>query len=219
VIVGSFLHRRKDPQSRRGMRQRDAEHPIHAGATIMKRHYFISDNLDDLAAVESELESRGLSSLQIHVLSQNDAEVEHRKLHQVMSFMKTDVVRSTLIGAMIGICLCMLTLGIAHAAGVAETQMGWIPVVFLALVLLGFCTWEGGLRGIQEPNARFQGFQTALSSGKHVLFVEIDPHEESILQQVVTAHPGLDGVRVERAGPHWVVDWQQKCINFIRARP
>jgi hypothetical protein len=185
----------------------------------MKRHYFISDNLDDLAAVERELESRGLTPLQIHVLSQSDAEVEHRNLHQVMSFMKTDIVRSTLIGALIGICLCMLTLGIAHAAGVADTRVGWIPVIFLALVLLGFCTWEGGLRGIQEPNARFQVFDSALRNGQHVLFVEIDPHEESILRQVVSAHPGLNSVRVERAGPHWVVDWQQKCINFIRALP
>jgi hypothetical protein len=185
----------------------------------MKRHYFISDNLDDLAAVERELESRGLTPLQIHVLSQSDAEVEHRKLHQVMSFMKTDVVRSTLIGAMIGICLCMLTLGIAHAAGVAETQIGWIPIIFLSLVLLGFCTWEGGLRGIQEPNARFLGFQSELHAGKHVLFVDIDPNEESILRQVVAAHPGLNDVRVEAAGPHWVVAWQQKCINFIRALP
>lgn len=185
----------------------------------MKRHYFISDNLDDLAAVERELESRGLTPLQIHVLSQNDAEVEHRKLHQVMSFRKTDIVRSTLIGAVVGICLCMLTLGIAHAAGVADTTIGWIPVIFLALVLLGFCTWEGGLRGIQEPNARFQSFQSALHSGKHVLFVDADPNEEAILNQVVTQHPNLNGVRVEAAGPHWVVAWQQKCIDFIRALP
>ena len=40
-----------------------------------------------------------------------------------------------------------------------------------------------------------------------------------ILRQVVTAHPGLNGVRTEEAGPHWVVSWQQKCINFIRALP
>lgn len=185
----------------------------------MKRHYFISDNLDDLEAVERELETRGLTPLQIHVLSQNDAAVEQRKLHRVMAFMKTDIVRSTLAGAVVGISLCILTLGVAHAAGIAETTIGWIPVVFLSVVLLGFCTWEGGLRGIQEPNARFLSFQSALSSGKHVLFVDIDKDEEPILRQVINQHPRLDGVRVEASGPHWVVAAQQKCIDFIRALP
>lgn len=185
----------------------------------MKRHYFISDNLDDLEAVERELEGNGLTPLQIHVLSHNDAEVEHRKLHNVMAFMKTDIVRSTLIGAAIGICVSVLALGIAHATGVTESRIGWIPVLFLALVLLGFCTWEGGFRGIQEPNARFLSFQPALSSGKHVLFVDVDTNEESLLRQVIARHPNLDGVRVEASGPHWVVTAQQKCIDFIRALP
>lgn len=185
----------------------------------MKRHYFISDNLDELEAVERELESNGLTPLQIHVLSQNDAAVEQRQLHQVMSFTKTDIVRSTLIGAAIGICVCILTVGIAHATGVTESKIGWIPVLFLSVVLLGFCTWEGGFRGIQEPNARFLSFQPALASGKHVLFVDVDANEEPMLRQVMERHPDLDGVRVEASGPHWVVTAQQKCIDFIRALP
>jgi hypothetical protein len=185
----------------------------------MKRHYFISDNLDDLAAVERELESGGLTTLQIHVLSQNDAAVEHRKLHEVMAFMKTDIVRSTLLGALIGIGACLLTLAIAHSTGVTETHFGWVPVIFLALVLLGFCTWEGGLRGIQEPNQRFRSFQPALQSGKHVLFVDVEGDQENILQRVVNRHPSLSGARVEASGPHWVIEWQQKCINFMRSLP
>jgi hypothetical protein len=185
----------------------------------MKRHYFISDNLDDLEAVEQELENHGLTTLQIHVLSQSDAEVEHRKLHQVVAFMKTDIVRSTLIGAAIGICLCILTLGIAHASGVTATAIGWIPVIFLSLVLLGFCTWEGGLRGIQEPNHHFLSFQQALQGGKHILFVDVDKDQEAVLSRVATRHPELQGLRVDTAGPHWVVAWQQKCVNFIRTLP
>ena len=185
----------------------------------MKRHYFISDNLDDLESVEQELESRGVTTLQIHVLSQNDADVEHHKLHQVVTFMKTDIVRSTVIGALIGVCLCLLTLAIAHSTGFTKTAIGWVPVVFLSVVLLGFCTWEGGLRGIQEPNSRFRSFLPALQSGKHILFVDIDNDQEAVLKQVVTQHPNLNGVRVEPAGPHWVVAWQQKCLNFIRTLP
>lgn len=185
----------------------------------MKRHYFISDNLDDLEFVEQELESRGVTTLQIHVLSQNDADVEHHKLHEVVAFMKTDIVHSTVIGALVGICLCLLTLAIAHTTGFTKTAAGWVPVIFLALVLLGFCTWEGGLRGIQEPNHHFRSFQQALQSGKHILFVDVDNNQEAVLAQVAAQHPGLKSVYVEAAGPHWVVAAQQKCLNFIRTLP
>ena len=34
----------------------------------MQRHYFITDNLDDLSAVEHDLEARGVTTEQIHVL-------------------------------------------------------------------------------------------------------------------------------------------------------
>ena len=35
----------------------------------MRRHYFISDNLDDLEVFEEQLEAAGISTPQIHVLS------------------------------------------------------------------------------------------------------------------------------------------------------
>ena len=51
----------------------------------MNRHYYISDNLDELERVEQELEAQGISTEQIHVLSERDAEVEHHQLHDVPS--------------------------------------------------------------------------------------------------------------------------------------
>jgi hypothetical protein len=185
----------------------------------MKRHYFISDNLDELEAVEGELEARGITTFQIHVLSQRDADVEHHRLHEVMSFMKQDVVHSTLFGAAIGVVVCVLLLSLVHTAGLANTAAGWMPFVFLAVVLLGFCTWEGGLRGIQEPNHHFRRFQKLLQDGKHVFFVDVDSREEIVLKQVVAAHPTLKADGVEPAGAHWIVAWQQKCLNFVRTLP
>ena len=54
----------------------------------MKRYYFISDDLDDLEAIETQLEAQGISTPQIHVLSEKDAEVESHHLHDVNSLMK-----------------------------------------------------------------------------------------------------------------------------------
>jgi ferredoxin-NADP reductase len=36
----------------------------------MKRHFYISDNLDSLQAIEQELEDGGVDTAQIHILSQ-----------------------------------------------------------------------------------------------------------------------------------------------------
>jgi hypothetical protein len=47
---------------------------------------------------------------------------------------------------------------------------------FLAIVLPGFCTWEVGLIGIQKSNHHFARFEQALSDGKHIFFVDLEPH-------------------------------------------
>ena len=70
----------------------------------MHRHYMISDDLDDLERLEEQLEAAGISTPQIHVLSNADAELaKHAHLHEVQSFMKSDLVHSTTRGAMIGV--------------------------------------------------------------------------------------------------------------------
>ncbi len=49
----------------------------------MNRHYYISDNLDELERLEAELEASGIATEQIHVLSEKDAETGQRHLHEV----------------------------------------------------------------------------------------------------------------------------------------
>ena len=185
----------------------------------MNRHYFISDNLTDLKSVEAELEKRGITKLQIHVLSQKDADVEQHQLHEVASFMKQDVVHSAAFGAAIGVVISLLFISVVHTTGLARTEAGWLPFIFVAIVLLGFCTWEGGLRGIQEPNHHFRRFQKLLRDGKHIFFVDVDRREENVLLQVLALHPGLAGAGVEPAGARWIIGWQQKCLDFVRTLP
>lgn len=182
----------------------------------MNRHYYISDDLDDLETVESELEANGISTEQIHVLSEKDAEVEHHHLHDVPSFMKQDVVHSGEIGALVGVVLAALVLGGAYLLGWTESAAGWIPFVFLAIVLFGFCTWEGGFFGIQVPNAHFRAFRQKLKEGKHVFFVDVEPNQEPILDQVIQHHPSLRDAGTGAAAPHWIVAWLQRWHQFKR---
>ena len=79
------------------------------------RHYFISNNLDDLEAFEEQLEAAGITTPQIHVLSLHDEEVAHHDhLNYVQSFMKKDIVHSAELGAVFGICLSAISLIVAY---------------------------------------------------------------------------------------------------------
>ncbi len=61
----------------------------------MKRHYFLSDTLEELQTVQSELHGFGITPAQIHVLSEDDAGVEYYHLHPVEAVLRKDVVRGT----------------------------------------------------------------------------------------------------------------------------
>ncbi len=185
----------------------------------MKRHFFISDNLDELEAVERELEDSGLATPQIHVLSQDDAEVEHHRLPEVEAVLRKDVVHSMEWGAVIGVVGAALVLAVAYFAGWTESAAGWIPFIFLAIVVLGFCTWEGGLFGIQEPHHQFKRFQNALSEGKHVFFVDVTEQQEDILNSVIRGHPKLELAGEGDSSPEWVIEWRKNWNGFIKTMP
>ena len=177
----------------------------------MLRHYFISHNLDDLEVLEEQLEAAGVSTPQIHVLSREDAEVEHHQhLHEVQSFMKRDIVHSTLRGAVVGLCAFLLVPSVAYYAGWTDTAVGWLPFIFLAVVLLGFSTWVGGLLGIEKPNHNFVRFEQALSDGKHIFFVDLEPQQEAVLEKVLKSHPQVETAGTGSSAPYWLIALQQK---------
>lgn len=185
----------------------------------MLRHYYVSDDLDDLELVECELEANGVTTPHIHVLSDDEAGLAHHNLHGVESVLKKDVVHSTEIGAIIGIMGFIAVLGIAYALNWHQTGAGWMPFLFLAVVILGFCTWVGGFIGIQEPNHEFTRFQQELEQGKHILFVDVEAHQESVLQSVIGHHPKLALAGTGSATPSFVVDAQDKFQAFMKVMP
>jgi hypothetical protein len=185
----------------------------------MKRHYYISTDLDDLDHVEEELEKAGVATPQIHVLSQDDVGVATRPhLHPVEAVLKKDVVRGTEVGALAGLLGAGLVLGVVHLTGVTQS-VGWVPFVFLAIIVLGFSTWVGGLFGIQEPHADFVRFQGDLDAGKHIFFVDVPREQEQVLATVVARHPGLTQAGEGPATPEMVVYAQKKFNAAMQTLP
>lgn len=185
----------------------------------MLRHYYISDNLDELEVIERELENNGMSKPHFHVLSERDAEVESHHLNAIEPVLKKDVVRSTERGALVGVIGALLVLVTAYWLGWTASAAGWLPFVFLATVVLGFCTWEGGLVGIQTPNYQFKRFQKLLKQGKHVLFVDVDAQQQDVLDQITARHPALKLAGTGQASPRWVVKGQERFNQFMKSMP
>jgi len=184
----------------------------------MDRYFFISGDLDDMDRVEKELENAGVTTAQIHVLSKDDEGVARRDLHEVHDFMKTDVVRSGLRGAILGVIAATVVLLFAYYSS-ATDSVGWLPFVFLSIVLLGFCTWEGGFFGFQVPNAQFKQFEEVLAQGWHVYFVDVNEGEVAVLQGVTDRHRGLKPAGMGSSTPHWLIDWQNQFKKFVHWAP
>jgi hypothetical protein len=180
------------------------------------RHYFISDDLDDLEVLEEELESRGIENPQIHVLSNDDPGVaNHVHLHAVQSLLKNDAIHSGEIGAIVGAIGALSILGVANLMGLPELSVGWMPYIFLSIIVFGFCIWEGGLIGMQRPNYHFKRFQSALDEGKHVFIVDLEADQEPVLEQLLRAHPRLDAMGTEIGSAHWLFAWRHNLFQFI----
>jgi hypothetical protein len=86
-----------------------------------------------------------------------------------------------------------------------------VPFFFLAVVLLGFCTWEGGLIGIHRPHHDFARFEQALKEGKHVFFVDLEPNQETILEKALQLHKQLILAGTGASTPHWLFSLRQKA--------
>lgn len=182
----------------------------------MKRHFFISDDLDDLEKFEEELERAGVSTPQIHVLTLDDTgEETHAHLHGVQSIMKKDIIHSGEYGLAVGVVAAALVIGLTYMMEWYTSPAGWIPFIFLAIILLGFFTWEGGFIGIQTFNSNFKRFKEELEAGKHVFFVDLTDEQEDVLERVMKAHPTARMAGTGRSTPHWIVAWQQRIKGLF----
>lgn len=181
----------------------------------MKRHFYISDDLDDLEVVEEQLETAGVTTPQIHVLSEDDAGVKAHRLNDIEAVLRKDVVHGTERGAVVGIIAAAILLTAAWYTGIANT-ITWVPPIFLSIIILGFCTWEGGFIGIQAPHSDFVRFQDTLRSGKHVLLVDVSLDQKHILQRVIADHPKLTPAGEGLSAPGWFLGVRAKFEQIIK---
>jgi len=180
----------------------------------MKRHYFISDDLDDLERIEEEVELRGITKPQIHVLSKDDTAVANYKhLHNIETIFKQDMIHSTIVAVVFGVIAAALVMAIGYMSGLPEVYT-WMPFYLLAIVVFAFVTWSGVFFGINTPHRDFRRFQKDLDAGRHVFVLDIDPSQEDIINQVKYEHPHLSDAGTGSATPRWISMQQQNLKDI-----
>ncbi len=189
---------------------------VFKAVVTMLRHYYVSDDLDELEIVEKELEAEGFTEPQIHVLSLDDYHVGQRHLHEVESLLKQDVIRGGEIGAGVGVIVAVLALVIPYMMSWTNGAAGWVPFIFLSVLSFGFCTWEGGFIGFQKPNVHFVRFQSLLIKGKHILFIDVDPVQEHNFGIIMRSHPDVRPAGCGTGSPHWVVSCQDTYNRMMK---
>ncbi|WP_075187590.1 hypothetical protein [Teredinibacter haidensis] len=184
----------------------------------MRRYYFLSNDLADIQRAEHDLYSAGYSFHQVHVLSGQDAELEKRHVHEVNPFAKLDILHSSLLGASIGVFLAAAVLLVGFVVR-TETVVGWLPFVFLSIVVFIFSAWEGGFYGIQTGSAEFQRFKTLLAKGYHVLMVDCRKEDKVAMDSILAYHESLTDTGSGVARPSWLIASQKGFDAFVKSMP
>lgn len=156
----------------------------------MLRQYFICNDLDELEDAQNELMQAGLKNHQVHVLSDDKCGITEHHLRGINDFSKTDIIRSTLNGTIIGLFLSTASLFIPYIFGLT-TSIGWPPFIFIAAAALFFSTWEGGLWGIQEINNCFNRFEHQIHSGKHLMIIDGSNKQTYCINAMAEHHPSF----------------------------
>lgn len=156
----------------------------------MKTHMFLTKNIDKLEQTEIELESQGIPRSHIKIYSEDEVGLHAHHLPSVSDISKRDLIHSGFLGAAVGGFVATTVLMAATMTGWAAA-FGWLPFVFLALVVFGFSTWEGGLMGINKINHRFERVQELIKEGSYLLIVDVNQPEEEKLATTMGRHPEM----------------------------
>jgi len=142
----------------------------------MKRLYFLTNNMRSLTHFSDLVHRVGIRDNHFHVASNNDAALATNRIHPIPSLFKSDLIHSGERGALIGLLLAAALILAANISGFVDI-IGAAGLTAMAFILFMFCTWEGGMWGIQHANYKIARFKDDIDNGKHLVMVDIAPDQ------------------------------------------
>jgi hypothetical protein len=160
----------------------------------MKQSLLMSNDLDDIEALQGELNQQGISPYDLKVLSDEETAVSEHHLESINSFNKTDIIRGTITGMFVGLILFSIILTVPNYMEL-DSPVGVTLFLFIGLIVLGISTWEGGLWGIQNFNRRFKSLEYKIHHGNHLVIINYCKQHEEKLNTAIHHHKGMAAVK------------------------
>ena len=157
----------------------------------MERKYFACKDLGEMKRAQMHLLRNGLGYQQIHVLSYDDHAVAAHRLPAINLLAKNNLLNSTIIGTILGVSAALAAFMLAHLLGVHE-QLSWMPQTLMAMVLLGFTAWDGGVVG----SLYSRRFARLLADGFHVMVIDYEPDQLVLVKELPDASPYMSGNQI-----------------------
>ncbi|WP_370979361.1 hypothetical protein [Agaribacterium sp. ZY112] len=160
----------------------------------MSQLKYLTDDINELDAAEHDLENNGIPRNNIHILSNDQHALSEHDLPPFSEWARRDILYYGARGAALGAGLASLIL-LSGFLFTISNPISWLVISFLALGIMGFCTWEGSLLGVTRLNHKLDDYKDALARGQHLLVVDVDTEQqEKVARYAIDSHAPLKAV-------------------------
>jgi len=160
----------------------------------MRREYFLAESLEDVDKAASILhEQLHIDENNIHVISNDSKGIKQHHLHEGSILEKSDLVRGTEHGALLGIVMgitggAILVIGMPFWDASELIKQAVIAITLLGSLALGCLI--GAFIGLLHVNYKILRFNKDIATGK--LLILVDSNELELIKQALEKQPVID---------------------------
>ncbi len=157
----------------------------------MKRLYYLTERVDVAEAASNLIHNEGITDRHFHVLSHDEAGLQQHHLHPTTPLHELDVLRLGERGLLCGVVAAIVLVVLTDQYSTWFDQFGWIGVLGVTLIAMGFGAWLGGFIGVQRENYKIRRFHDAIEAGGYLLMIDVDARDEQRVVDALANQPGL----------------------------
>jgi hypothetical protein len=164
----------------------------------MKCLYYLAPTLESTHGISDDLHEVGIKDFFVHVISRDEAGLKQQHIHSSNYLETLDVVRDGVIGGVVGFLVGLIGIGLIEyfdPFGIEVPNFVYYALVGAATL---FGTWEGGLIGIGNENAKLSKFHDDIEAGKFLILIyALKQQEAAVTRMMRERHPEAEFAGVD----------------------
>ncbi|AKE52113.1 hypothetical protein TQ33_1153 [Kangiella geojedonensis] len=113
----------------------------------------------------------------LHIVSKMQSKFLRRGVNTANFWYKTNIIKGSLLGAFIGLLLSVLIYIVFTESNFIKREFVSMLSIIATLISIGFCTWLGGLLGLESKNSSLSKYEQYIKDGEHLLLVDLKTNE------------------------------------------